>query len=383
MEIVDFDKVINRTNTNSYKWDKYPAGVLPLWVADMDFEVSRPIKKALADLADFGVIGYARIPDQLEDVFVQRMEEKHNWKIQKDWLVWLPGMIPGLYAASGCISDQHAAVMTSSPVYRPFLDAGSMTNRSLVDIPFIQNNNRWEMDFDSMEANITSEVKIYMLCNPHNPNGRVFSKEELQKLTDFCIRHNLVLCSDEIHCDLIMDSSHKHISAASLNKEIENQSITLLSPSKTFNIAGLGCTVAIIPNEKIRKNFSAFRYGLAPMPTDFANVAALAAYRDSEYWHIQLLEYLRGNHEYLLKEINQIKGLKMEPLEATYLAWISHEDLEMPDFVALLEKNGVGVQDSSVFGGKGYFRLNFATPRTNLVEAIKRIRIAVSQVVKS
>jgi cystathionine beta-lyase len=383
MEIVDFDKVINRTNTNSYKWDKYPAGVLPLWVADMDFEVSRPIKKALADLADFGVIGYARIPDQLEDVFVQRMEEKHNWKIQKDWLVWLPGMIPGLYAASGCISDQHAAVMTSSPVYRPFLDAGSMTNRSLVDIPFIQNNNRWEMDFDSMEANITSEVKMYMLCNPHNPNGRVFSREELQKLTDFCIRHNLILCSDEIHCDLIMDPSHKHISAASLNKEIENQSITLLSPSKTFNIAGLGCTVAIIPNEQIRKNFSAFRYGLAPMPTDFANVAALAAYRDSEYWHIQLLEYLRGNHEYLLKEINKIKGLKMEPLEATYLAWISHEDLEMPDFVALLEKNGVGVQDSSVFGGKGYFRLNFATPRINLVEAIKRIRIAVSQVVKS
>lgn len=371
---MDFDKIVDRKNTNSYKWDKYPEGVLPLWVADMDFEVAEPIKKALNKIVEHGVIGYSRTPDELVEVVLQRMKERHNWEIQKDWIVWLPGLVPGLHTSARCISDDYFSVMTSSPVYRPFLESAEIGNRRLQDIPFIWQNDRWEMDFEEMRKSVNPSTKLYMLCNPHNPNGRVFSKQELEQLANFCVENDLVLCSDEIHCDLILDESKQHISIASLNKEIEARSITLLAPSKTFNIAGLGCSLAIIPDKTLRDKFEKTKYGMMPMLSSFAMDAALAAYKDSEPWRLELLKYLRANQVYLLKEINAIEGLKMEPLEATYLAWISYEGTGITDFVTHLEKYGVGVQDASIFGGKGYFRLNFATQKANLEKAIKKIR---------
>lgn len=375
---MDFDKIVDRKNTNSYKWDKYPEDVLPLWVADMDFEVAEPIKKALKKVVEHGVIGYSRTPDELVEVVLRRMKELHNWEIEKEWIVWLPGLVPGLHTAARCISDDYISVMTSSPVYRPFLEAAEIGNRRLLDVPFIWQNDRWEMDFEEMNKSINPSTKLYMLCNPHNPNGRVFSKQELEQLADFCVKNELVLCSDEIHCDLILDESKKHISIASLSKEIEAKSITLLAPSKTFNIAGLGCSFAIIPDQTLREKFEKTKYGMMPMLSAFAMESALAAYKDSESWRMELLKYLRANQSYLLKEINAIDGLKMEPLEATYLAWISFEATGITDFVSHLEKHGVGVQDASIFGGKGYFRLNFATQRANLVEAIKRIRASLN-----
>jgi cystathionine beta-lyase len=269
--------------------------------------------------------------------------------------------------------------MTSSPVYRPFLEASEMGNRRLQDIPFIWRNDRWEMDFEEMKKSLNPSTRLYMLCNPHNPNGRVFSKEELIQLADFCVENDLILCSDEIHCDFILDESKEHISIASLNKEIEVRSITLLAPSKTFNIAGLGCSLAIIPEKVLRDKFEKIKYGMMPMLSAFAMDAALAAYKNSEVWRLELLNYLRSNQAYLLKEINAIEGLKMEPLEATYLAWISYEGTGINDFVSHLESHGVGVQDASIFGGKGYFRLNFATQKSNLEEAIKRIRKSLNQ----
>jgi cystathionine beta-lyase len=371
---MDFDKIVDRKSTNSYKWDKYPEDVLPLWVADMDFEVAEPIKRALYKIVEHGVIGYSRTPDELVEVVLRRMKERHNWEIQKDWIVWLPGLVPGLHTSARCISDDYISVMTSSPVYRPFLESAEIGNRRLQDIPFIWQNDRWEMDFEEMRKSVNPSTKLYMLCNPHNPNGRVFSKQELEELADFCVENDLVLCSDEIHCDLILDESKQHISIASLNKEIEARSITLLAPSKTFNIAGLGCSLAIIPDKTLRNKFEKTKYGMMPMLSSFAMDAALAAYKDSEAWRLELLKYLRANQAYLLKEINAIEGLKMEPLEATYLAWISYEGTGITDFVTHLEKHGVGVQDASIFGGKGYFRLNFATQKANLEKAIKRIR---------
>ncbi len=376
---MDFDKIIDRKNTNSYKWDKYPEGVLPLWVADMDFEVAEPIKDALSKIVEHGVIGYSRTPDELVEVVVKRLKDRHKWDIQKEWIVWLPGLVPGLHTAARCISDDYFSVMTSSPVYRPFLEASEMGNRRLQDIPFIWRNDRWEMDFEEMKKSLNPSTRLYMLCNPHNPNGRVFSKEELSQLADFCVENDLILCSDEIHCDLILDESKEHISIASLNKEIEVRSITLLAPSKTFNIAGLGCSLAIIPEKVLRDKFEKIKYGMMPMLSAFAMDAALAAYKNSEVWRLELLNYLRSNQAYLLKEINAIEGLKMEPLEATYLAWISYEGTGINDFVSHLESHGVGVQDASIFGGKGYFRLNFATQKSNLEEAIKRIRKSLNQ----
>lgn len=376
---MDFDKIIDRKNTNSYKWDKYPEGVLPLWVADMDFEVAEPIKDALRKIVDHGVIGYSRTPDELVEVVVKRLKDRHHWDIQKEWIVWLPGLVPGLHTAARCVSDDYFSVMTSSPVYRPFLEASEIGNRRLQDIPFLWRNDHWEMDFEEMKKTLNPSTKLYMFCNPHNPNGRVFSKEELIQLADFCVENDLVLCSDEIHCDLILDESKEHISIASLNKEIELRSITLLAPSKTFNIAGLGCSFAIIPDKVLRDKFEKTKYGMMPMLSAFAMEAALAGYKDSDVWLSELLKYLRSNQAYLLKEINDIEGLKMEPLEATYLAWISYEGTGISDFVSHLESHGVGVQDAEIFGGKGYFRLNFATQKANLEEAIKRIRKSLNQ----
>lgn len=375
--MIDFDKKVDRKDTNSYKWDKYPDFVLPLWVADMDFEVAEPIKLALHKIVEHGVIGYSRTPDELIEVVVKRLLVRHNWAVKKEWIVWLPGLVPGIYAASKCVSENNCSVMTSTPVYRPFIDAAKLPNRTFQDIPFIWRNHRWEMDFESMERAVNENTFLYILCNPHNPNGRVFSIEELEKLADFCVKNKVFICSDEIHCDLILDEKKEHISIASLNSEIENLSITLLAPSKTFNIAGLGCSFAIIPNSDLRAKFEKEKFGMMPMLSSFAMESALAAYKYGQNWQKELIEYLRANHSYLLEEINKIPGLKMEPLEATYLAWINYEKTGIKNFVEVLEKNGVGVQDASIFGGKGFFRLNFATTKENLKIAIERIRLSL------
>lgn len=374
---MNFDKLIDRRNTNSYKWDKYSEDVLPLWVADMDFQSAQPILDALQRIVNHGVLGYAHTPDELVEVVIDRLKTRHNWEIQKEWIVWLPGMVPGLHTSARLLGDDFTAVMTSTPVYYPFIQAADWGKRRLQDIPFVWQNNRWEMDFEKMEKTITPSTKMYMLCNPHNPNGRVFSKEELEKLADFCLKHNLLICSDEIHCDLILDETKQHISIATLNKEIEAKSITLLAPSKTFNIAGLGCTLAIIPDKKIREEFEKTRFGMMPMLSNFAYEAALAAYKYGGEWHNELLTYLRGNHQFLLEEINNIKGLSMQPLEATYLAWIDYRETGNENFVAHLEKHGVGVQDAANFGGSGFLRLNFGTQRSRLEEAVRRIKKAV------
>jgi cystathionine beta-lyase len=268
--------------------------------------------------------------------------------------------------------------MTATPVYRPFLEVADLGKRRLLDIPFVWKNERWEFDFVEMEKQIVPVTKVFMLCNPHNPLGRVFTKEELQQLADFCVKHELVLCSDEIHCDLILDDSIEHISVASLNKDVENQSITLMAPSKTFNIAGLGCSFAVIPNQQLRQNFQRTIYGIVPHPSAFAFESALAAYRDSADWHEQVVKYLKANHDYLLKEVNAIVGLEMKPMDATYLAWIDYSAIDNTDFINHLLKNGLGVMEADIFGGKNAFRLNFATQRSVLEEVVERLKKAVS-----
>jgi cystathionine beta-lyase len=373
----DFDQPVDRTNTSSRKWDKYANDVIPLWIADMDFKVSQPITAALQKLVDHAVVGYAHAPAELMQVVIERLKQRHNWEVKPEWIVWLPGLVPGLYASVRAVDDtSFYSVMTATPVYKPFLEVADLGKRRLLDIPFVWQNGRWEFDFAEMEKQIVPDTKVFMLCNPHNPLGRAFTKEELKQLADFCVKNDLILCSDEIHCDLILDESIEHVSVASLNKEIENQSITLMAPSKTFNIAGLGCSFAIIPNEKLRNNFQRTIYGIVPHPSAFAFESALAAYRDSADWHEQVVKYLKSNHDYLLEEINAIEGLEMKPLDATYLAWIDYSAVEDVDFVKHLLKNGLGVMEADIFGGKNAFRLNFATQRSVLEEVVKRLKSA-------
>jgi cystathionine beta-lyase len=372
----DFDELIDRSNTDSFKWDKYKnRDIIPLWVADMDFKAAPPILKALEDVTKQGVIGYWQAPNELAEVIVKRLEERHQWKIEKEWIVYLPGLVPGLTLSCMVVGNDGDEIITTVPVYGPFMKAPEAAKKKLVKVQMKLENKRWTFDFDAIRAAITPRTRMFMLCNPYNPAGTVFSKEELQMLIDICLENKIVICSDEIHCDLILDESKKHISIATLSKEAENQTITLLSPSKTFNIAGLGCSFAVIPNNEIRTKLANLKYIVEPMPSAYAYQAALSAYRDCDEWHMQLLAYLRKNHDYVLHEMNAIKGFSMTPLESTYLAWIDTRDSGNDNIAVVLENAGVGVSEGGFFfDGKGFIRLNFGTQMRRLETAIWRMR---------
>jgi cysteine-S-conjugate beta-lyase len=369
-----FDKEIDRRNTNSYKWDKYPEEVLPVWVADMDFRAAPPIIEALDKVTQHGIFGYSRCPDELNKVVIERLQVRHHWSIEKDWLVWLGGLVPAIGLAIRAVTKAGEGVMTATPVYHPFMIETEISDRELQKVSLQLVGDRWTLDFEAIEKAIKPNTKLFLLCNPHNPVGTMFTRDELLQLHEICTRHGIVVCSDEIHCDLILDDAKQHISYATLNSEAAQNSLTLLAPSKTFNLAGLGCSFVVIPNPELRAKFVRAKAGLMPMLSAYAYEAALAAYRDGAEWHANLLEYLKSNHDFLLNEVNQMKGLKMLPLEATYLAWIDARESGISDVAKRLEAAGVGINDGAIFGQAGFFRLNFACTKATLQEVIVRMR---------
>jgi cysteine-S-conjugate beta-lyase len=374
--IYNFDKAINRHHTNSYKWNKFNKEVLPMWVADMDFLSPTAVSDALLKLVDHGVYGYTHAPLELYDVVIDRLDKLHNWKVDRESILFLPGLVPGIHTSTRILGSDYTSVMTSTPVYYPFMQAGDWGPRRLQAIPFARKNNEWKMDLDAMQAKATPDTSMYLLCNPHNPNGRVFSKNELEELAAFCIEKDLIVMSDEIHCDLILDPSKKHISIASLSQEIAQRTITLLAPSKTFNIAGLGCSIAIIENTELRAKFQKEMFGIMPMPTAFAYEAALAAYKHGEPWRKELIAYLKANHDYLLSEINKIDRLEMLPLDATYLAWIKYDGQVDGGIEKYLASFGLGVSPGEQFDGDGYVRINFGTQKANVEKAVEVLKKA-------
>ena len=375
----NFDEIINRKNTDSFKWDFFndPDTTIPMPVADMDFRSAEPILQALREVTEHGVFGYSIVPDELKDILQERLERLYGWKTEKEWQVWIPGLVPAITATCRAIGEIGDAVITSIPVYHPFHLAPSYVGKKLQTFPLIEVENRWTFDFEALEKAIMEDTKLFMLCNPYNPAGTVFTRTELEKLVEICQRHNLIICSDEIHCDLILDENKKHIPIASLSQVAENMTITLLAPSKTFNIAGLGCSVAIIPNLELRQKFNAAKDGFFPPLPRHSMVAAMAAYRDCEDWRVQLIDYLRANHDYMFQELNGYKGLKLFPLEATYLAWIDARETNIEDIQERILKAGVRLMDGKTFMGEGFLRLNFACPKSVLVEAVKRIKMAL------
>ena len=375
----NFDEVINRKNTDSFKWDFFqdPEETIPMPVADMDFRSAEPILQALREVTEHGVFGYSIVPEELKNILQERLERLYGWKTEKEWQVWIPGLVPAITATCRAIGEIGDAVITSIPVYHPFHLAPGYVGKKLQTFPLIEVDNRWTFDFEALEKAITEDTKLFMLCNPYNPAGTVFTREELEKLAEICQHHNLVICSDEIHCDLILDKNKKHIPIASLSQITENTTITLLAPSKTFNIAGLGCSVAIIPNPELRQKFDAAKDGFFPPLPRHSMVAALAAYRDCEDWRLQLIDYLKVNHDYMFHELNGYKGLKMLPLEATYLAWIDASETGIEDIQGKILAAGVRLMNGKIFMGEGFLRLNFACSKSVLVESVKRIKMAL------
>ena len=380
----DFDTAPERRGTDSQKWQKYAGrDVLPLWVADMDFMSPPAVIAAVQARAAHGVFGYARPVKSSVDAFVNALAARYGWRIDPEWIVWLPGLVVGLNVTAQAFAGPGDEVLTVTPVYPPFMSAPKNSGRISVQVPLLLNvaAQRWEIDWAALEKAITPRTKLFLLCNPHNPVARVWRRDELVRLGEFCTRHNLVLCSDEIHCDLILDNL-PHVPTALLGAEIANRTVTLMAPSKTYNMPGLGLSLAIIPDAKLRAQFVRATAGIVAEVNTLAYTACAAAYRDSELWRQELLQYLRGNRDVLLDFVRrELPGVRVEaPIEATYLAWLNVSALKLADPVAHFESNGVGLSEGAFFGMPrgSHVRLNFGCTRATLTEALARMKRALA-----
>jgi cystathionine beta-lyase len=362
------------------KWEKYRGkDVIPLWVADMDFCSPPAVIEALHQRIAHGVFGYSLPPESLNTTVVKMLESDYGWAIEPQWLVWLPGLVTGLNVACRAVGQDNDSVMTAVPVYPPFLTAPANSRRHLVKVPLQGEDYGWTFDFDRLEKAITADTRLFLLCNPHNPVGRIFTHEELNKLAMICEKHDIIICSDEIHCGLLLDEDKTHLPTATLGQEVAQRTITLMSPSKTFNLPGLGCAFAVISNEKLRRQFIKAASGIVPLVNALGFVAAEAVYRDCAGWHTELLKYLRGNRDTVARAVGEMPLLSMTPPEATYLAWIDIRSADLPDAVRFFEDAGVGLQDGVEFDGPGFMRLNFGCQRALLEEALDRMKSAIGK----
>ncbi len=373
----DFERVLDRTGGDSIKWNKYAGrDILPMWVADMDFAAPPAVQAALQKRLAQGCFGYTLPTPSLVDTVLAYLQREYAWQVEPEWLVWLPGLVTGINLACRAVDG---TVLTATPVYPPFLSAPRLSARPLVTVPLQLSDNRWGWDFAAMEAAMTPDVRLLLLCHPHNPVGRAWDQAELLELAAFCTRHDLMVCSDEIHCGLLLDPERQHIPLACLGQDIARRCITLMAPSKTFNIPGLGCAFAVIQEAPLRKRFCAAMQGIVPHVNTLGYVATQAAYGESEAWHKALLATLRRNRDRLEAAIAEIPALSMTHVEATYLAWIDARGLGVADPVGFFEVAGVGLSDGAEFGLPGWVRLNFGCPPATLENALDRVAQALAR----
>ncbi len=381
----NFDEQIERRGTDSIKWNYYDPDVLPLWVADTDFRTPEPIIRALHERAEHGFFGYMFDSKPVRETITARMHSRYNWEIPPESLVFLPNLVSALNFVSLAFSDAGGDVLMQTPVYPPFLHAPTNGGLNTITSDMLLKVNgqllNYEIDFDAFEAAITPNTKVFLLCSPHNPVGRVWTRDELQKMADICLRHDLIICSDEIHCELILGDT-PHIPIASLSPEIAARTITLMAPSKTFNMPTLEFGFAVITNVELFKRFEKVTNGFLPHPGALAFAAAQAAYSSCDDWLAELLPYLKGNRDFLVEYVQKhFPQVKTTCPEGTYLAWLDWRSAGIGDkpFDFFLEKARVAFNDGGAFGkaGEGFIRVNFGTQRAILTEALDRVRAAV------
>ena len=393
----DFDKVYSRENTNSDKWDNLEKmfgyeDTIPMWVADMDFPAAESIVEALKTRATHPFYGYTRSGEGLIDAIVDRMKRKFDWKIRPEWIVFTPGVIPALGTAVRSLTRPGDEIILQEPVYYPFFPVVTSSGCQIVTNQLKLIDGQYQMDFSDLEDKFKPRVgmhphpgriKAVILCNPHNPIGRLWEKEDLQRLGEIVIGNDAVVISDEIHCELLY-KGYNHTPFATISEEFEQNSIVCMAPSKTFNLAGLQASSIIIPNEKIRARFREANSAMNPGPNLFGLAAMEAAYRYGDEWLEQLLEYLQGNLDFALKYFNDnIPGINAIEPQGTYLLWLDCRKLQMDDMALrdfIRSKARLGLDDGFLFGagGSGFQRMNIACPRSILEEALKRLENAVN-----
>ncbi len=389
----DFETSIDRANKGSLKWDKWSGktdrhgrAILPLWVADTDFAAAPEILDALCTRVEHGVMGYTLPTKEAIDAVVNYLARVHGYEADPRWLHWVHGCVPALNVFARAFGEAGSEILTCTPVYPPFLSAPPWQERTLVTSHLKLDGTRWTFDFDDLEAKVTAHTTAFVLCSPHNPVGRVFTREELERLGEFCLRHNLVLCSDEIHCDLLFESA-QHTMTNTLSPEIADITVTLNSPSKTYNLPGLSCAYAVIPNAKLRARFQLAARGFVTEVNTLGYTGCAAAYNHGESWRKALMAKLTENRDFLYQFVDtQLSPLMRfeQAMEATYLAWLNVEGIirrgiQNPH-AFLLEEAGVGLSPGADFGNGSYLRLNFGCTTATLKAALERIREALTSV---
>ena len=371
-----FDKIISRFNTDSVRWDKYNKDIIPLWVADMDFETPQCVVDAITKRLDHKVFGYTHAPYQLKEEITQYIKDQFDWTIEPEWIVFTPSLVSSLYSIAQqlTLADDH--VLTLQPVYHHILQAASFSNRDYSAVPLDNYNNRLILSADGLKHYQKNNTRLLFFCNPHNPGGSVYTKAELNDIAAFCVNNNIVICSDEIHCNMIHDGI-QHIPIASLSEEIADQSITLMSLNKVFNIPGLGLAWMICKNKEMRKKIQAQIGTLIPDPQIISYVSTQAALRHGEPWRQELIQYLESNKLMLKNDIKQMQPLQMYTMEASYLAWIDCSQLEIKDPAQLFLEHGLALQPGSMFQQDNHVRINIATPKSLLREALDRMHAAI------
>jgi putative C-S lyase len=368
----DFDAPVDRAGSWSTRWDRYAGrDVIPLWVADSDFRVPPAVQAALQARVAHGVFGYTTPPEALREAIVERLQRRYAWPIQSSWIVFLPGVVPGLHLAARKLVPADGHILVPAPVYQHLTRAAQLAPRAHTDVPLVLDGGRWVFDEERIRQSLRKETRLFFLCNPHNPGGTVFRRGELERLA--ALTRDLVIVSDEIHCDLVLDPDKRHVPIASLAPEVSRRCVTLMSASKTFNFPAAGCAWAVIEDEALRAAFAAdVNAHVLHSASVFGYEATLAAFREGDPWLEAQLAYLRGNRD----RVERALGLPLAHVEATYLAWIDGSQLGADPYELFLQA-GVALSPGSQFGAPGFVRLNFATQRARLDEALRRMRAAI------
>jgi len=390
VKLYNFDEIIDRKNTNAVKVDRCKAlfgteNVIPMWVADMDFRTPDFILEAIKKRIEHPILGYSMTPQNFYPLLTKWILDHHQWKVKREWVSFLPGIVPGLSFAVQSLTNIEDEIIVQPPVYYPFFHVIENNKRKLVYNQLLESEGIFKFNFEDFENKITSKTKLFILCNPHNPGGRVWTKDELSKLADICQKHQITVVSDEIHADMVLPGKTPHTPFASISEWAKENTVTFMAPSKVFNMPGLISSSYIIPNGNLRKKFADFLEA-SEMNTGniFSYEATVACYEQGENWRLQMLEYVQGNIEflqdYLKTNIPQI--IPMIP-EASFLVWLDCKGLgmetdELHKFFSL--EAGIGLNKGTVFGpgGEYHLRLNVACPRTVLEKALKQLKSAVS-----
>lgn len=388
----DFETSPDLRAANAIKWTMYPEDVLPMWIADMDYACAQPIRDALTERIQTGILGYSFDMVELREALVERMQRLYNWEIKAEWIMFIPGMVTTINMVTRAIGKAGDGVLMDTPVYPPFLiiPGGNTRFAQMVDMDYVTTGAHtyaYELNFERFERAITKQTSLYYLCNPHNPAGKVYTRAELERLADICLRNNVTIVSDEIHSDLILEG--RHIPIASLSTEVADKTLTLIAPSKTFNLAGLCCSIAIVSNEAMRKAVMEATWASGLHVNTLGLVAADAAYRHAGDWLEAMLQHLRGNRDFLTAFVAEhLPGVKTTIPMATYMSFLDFSAIPTPDnmpfhkFCADVAKIGLnagnGFRNVNAASDRDSFvRLNFACPRWRLEDGLLRLKTAI------